>query len=306
MTDHQKIRDAIESALAKGWGNFVICPFGDYGMQTKQILNVCFGIQEQYIIDNRLSKYNPEIKNIEYFQGKVMDKHTILLACADPYVHDEILEELNRTYVFWNIVDIFQKEKAVPVAVPEEKRFVTRCGKYSYGPLCSHQFVESVGAFSSFAFGTDVVQNHPVQYISTHPFLYFNKGCNETLLYDYEECSSDPWYFPGVKPYGSIKKLKRIKIGNDVWLGRNVIITNGSNIGNGVIAAVGAVITKDVPDYAVVAGVPARIIRYRFSPEQIAELNRIAWWDWPDEKIREHYDDFYEDIHIFVRKHKCV
>lgn len=65
-------------------------------------------------------------------------------------------------------------------------------------------------------------------------------------------------------------------------------------------------ITKDVPDYAVVAGVPARIIRYRFSPEQIAELNRIAWWDWPDEKIREHYDDFYEDIHIFVRKHKCV
>ena len=66
MTDHQKIRDAIESALAKGWGNFVICPFGDYGMQTKQILNVCFGIQEQYIIDNRLSKYNPEIKNIEF------------------------------------------------------------------------------------------------------------------------------------------------------------------------------------------------------------------------------------------------
>ena len=50
-------------------------------------------------------------------------------------------------------------------------------------------------------------------------------------------------------------------------------------------AGAGAVITKDVPDYAVVAGVPARIIRYRFTPEQIELLNQIAWWDWPDEKI---------------------
>ena len=69
------------------------------------------------------------------------------------------------------------------------------------------------------------------------------------------------------------------------------------------IAAAGAVITKDVPDYAVVAGVPARIIRYRFSTEQIEALNKIAWWDWPDEKIRECYDDFFENVDEFIRKH---
>lgn len=88
-------------------------------------------------------------------------------------------------------------------------------------------------------------------------------------------------------------KLRKITIGSDVWLGRNVIITNGANIGNGVIAAEGAVITKDIPDYAVVAGVPARIIKYRFLPYKIDALNKIAWWNWSDEKIRECYDDFF-------------
>lgn len=72
----------------------------------------------------------------------------------------------------------------------------------------------------------------------------------------------------------------------------NIIITNASNIGNGVIAGAGTVITKDVPDYAVVGGVPARIIKYRYNPEQIRKLNEIAWWDWLDEKIIACYDDF--------------
>lgn len=83
---------------------------------------------------------------------------------------------------------------------------------------------------------------------------------------------------------------------------RNVIVVSGVKIGNGVRAAAGAVITKDVPDYAVVAGVPARIIKYRFTPDQIKKLNEIAWWDWPDEKIRECYDDFL-DINVFLQKH---
>lgn len=89
-----------------------------------------------------------------------------------------------------------------------------------------------------------------------------------------------------------------------MWLGRNVIVTNSANIGNGVIAAAGAVITKDVPDYAVVAGVPARIIRYRYSTEQIKALNKIAWWDWSDDEIRERYNDLYLPIEKFIEKYK--
>ena len=101
-----------------------------------------------------------------------------------------------------------------------------------------------------------------------------------------------------------VKELgKRSVIGNDVWLGRNVLVTNAANIGNGVIAAAGAVITKDVPDYAVVAGVPARIIKYRYTDEQIEALNKIAWWDWTDEEIRERFDDFYLPIEKFIEKY---
>ncbi len=174
----------------------------------------------------------------------------------------------------------------------------SHCGKYSYGPLCTMcndkssplQLVEEIGAFSSFAYGATVVVNHPVDAISTHPFLYWDVPNNTN-------------YFPGVLHRKEIRKIRKSRIGNDVWLGHNVIITNGANIGNGVIAAAGAVITKDVPDYAVVAGVPARIIRYRFSTEQIEALNKIAWWDWPDEKIRECYDDFFENVDEFIRKH---
>ena len=111
------------------------------------------------------------------------------------------------------------------------------------------------------------------------------------------------WYVPGIKPKGVVKTLKRIEIGNDVWLGRNVIITNGSNIGNGVIAGAGAVITKDVPDYAVVVGVPARIIRYRYTEKQIKKLNKIAWWNWSDDVIRERYNDFFIGIEEFIDKY---
>lgn len=304
MTDHQKIRDVIEKALLRGRYQFIICPFGDYGMLVKRILNEGFGIQEKHIIDNKLSRYNASIRSIGYFSDKDTSAYTVLLASADPDVRDEILEMLSGSFDKKNMIDIFSVKKKADDRSLLSPSFNTKCGKYSYGPLCDHWLVEAVGAFSSFAEGTDVVQNHPTQYISTHPFLYYDVSCNEILAKQYDLCSEKPWYMPGVEPQGKIPKLKRIRIGNDVWLGRNVLITNGADIGNGVIAAAGAVITKDVPDYAVVAGVPARVIRYRFTSAQIDGLNRIAWWDWPDEKLQEYYGDFFEDIDVFIRKHE--
>lgn len=82
-----------------------------------------------------------------------------------------------------------------------------------------------------------------------------------------------------------------------------MIITNGSNIGNGVIAGAGAIITKDIPDYAIVAGNPARILRLRYSPEQISALNSIKWWDWSDEMIEERYDGFYSSVDEYIEKY---
>ncbi len=163
--------------------------------------------------------------------------------------------------------------------------------------------MESVGAFCSFAVGTDVLENHPNNYLSTHPFIYADRNINSALQHTYNEWNQEVWYFAGVAPRGIVQKFSKVKIGNDVWLGRNVLITNSSNIGNGVIAGAGAVITKNVPDYAVVVGAPARIIRYRYTSEQVEKLNRIAWWNWSDDVIRERYDDFYIDIDAFIEKY---
>ncbi len=295
MTDYQKIRDAIERSLNSEKSNFIIYPYGEYGVLAKRILNDSFGIVEDYVIDNRLSQYNSSIKNLDFFKELDSSKYTVLFTCANPDIYDEALQPLKQFFDADQIIDIFSSNF-------EER--VTCRGKYSYGPLCDHWLVESVGAFCSFAEGTDVVENHAVGYISTHPFLYLGGIADTIREKRWDEWRGSEIYFEGVAPKGENYKLKRIHVGNDVWLGKNVLITNSADIGNGVIAGAGAVITKDVPDYAVVAGSPARIIRYRYTQEQIIALNRIAWWNWSDEKIGECYDDFFEEVEVFINKHK--
>ena len=295
ITPYQEIRNAIERALRSGEKKFIIYPYGEFGMLTKQILNDGFGLTECYIMDNKLSEFNPNIKHLEYCKCLKTDEYKVLFTCANPDVYEDTRNELTK-YFPGEIIEIFENTS---------KYFweKTRCGKHSYGPLCDHWLVESVGALCSFAPGVDVVQNHALDYMSTSPIIYQNTKINTALVRNYNECKDSPWYIEGIIPKGHIRNLKRSKIGNDVWIGKNALITNGADVGNGVIAGAGAVITKDIPDYAVVVGVPARIIRYRYTKEEIEALNRIAWWDWSDEKIKENYDDFFLDIYEFIRKH---
>ena len=91
-------------------------------------------------------------------------------------------------------------------------------------------------------------------------------------------------------------------IGSDVTIGVNAIILPGVKIGDGVIIGAGAVVTCDIPPFAVVAGVPARVLRYRYSPEQIKKLLRIAWWNWDDKKIFDNMDYFYGNVDSFIEK----
>lgn len=78
-----------------------------------------------------------------------------------------------------------------------------------------------------------------------------------------------------------------IVIGSDVWLGTDSVVLSGVTIGHGAIVAARSVVTRSVPPYAIVAGNPAKIVKYRFEPHIVDQLLKIAWWDWSDEKVRE-------------------
>ncbi len=291
MTLIGEIKECIEEQLDKGKEKFVIFPYGEIGMKVHDVLAKVYGVEPAYIIDNSICKYNAKIKSLEFLKEIKCQEYVFILAGKNIRIYEELKRELLHYVSDDNIAELSSMK------LKSENRRMGKVGKYSYGPLCDHWLVESVGSFCSFALGCDAVENHAIGYISTHPFLYW---CGEN---DSMHSVAHAYQLEGVNPKGKVEKLKKSKIGNDVWIGKNVIITNGANIGNGVIAAAGAVITKDVPDYAIAAGVPARIIRYRYTSEQIESLNRIQWWNWSDDEIRARYDDFYIPIEEFIAKY---
>lgn len=291
------LKQSIEAALDAGSNNFIIVPFGEIGQKVKMLLNTSYGIREKMILDNHLCKYNKDIKPLQYLDRIKISGYTIILACINDSIYDDLRNELLRYVEESQLIEFsFKKSKT--------KAWETKIGKYSYGPICvAHELIESIGAFCSFATGVEVVPNHEMRYILTHPML-FADYLREDIGLSYRDYINEPWYFEReMAPRDKLERRKKSRIGNDVWLGRNVIITNSANIGNGVIAGAGAVITKDIPDYAVVVGVPARIIYYRYNEAQIEALNRIKWWDWTDEEIRERFEDFYIHIDEFIKKY---
>jgi acetyltransferase-like isoleucine patch superfamily enzyme len=93
-----------------------------------------------------------------------------------------------------------------------------------------------------------------------------------------------------------------IVIGNDVWIGKGVKILGGVTIGDGAIVGAWSVVAKDVEPFSVVVGNPARVVRMRFTPEQIEKLNKIKWWEW-DKSVAEERKEDLKDIDVFLEKY---
>lgn len=130
-----------------------------------------------------------------------------------------------------------------------------------------------IGKFCSIACGARFLfngGNHALTSLSTYPFPIF----------------FDEWSLDGQDMTTAWDNKGDIVIGNDVWIGYEALILAGVTIGDGAIIGARAVVTKDVPPYAVVAGVPAKPIRSRFDAVTIQKLQTLRWWDWPLEKIQ--------------------
>lgn len=98
-------------------------------------------------------------------------------------------------------------------------------------------------------------------------------------------------------------RQRPITIGNDVWIERRAMLLPGVTIGDGAAIVAGSVVSEDVPPYAIVAGNPAKLVRYRFDPETVKKLLAIRWWDWPEEKIKAELPSFYGSAENFVARH---
>ena len=132
-----------------------------------------------------------------------------------------------------------------------------------------------IGKFCSIACGVKFLfnsANHTLKSLSTYTFPLF-----------YEE-----WGLEKSDVASAWDNKGDIVIGNDVWIGYEAVIMAGVHIGNGAIIAARAVVTKDVPAYTIVGGVPARPIRKRFDEDTIHKLEALQWWNWPTEKIRQY------------------
>ena len=157
-------------------------------------------------------------------------------------------------------------------------------GRYSYVGYDSELAHCVIGAYCSLA--NNVViggANHPMDWVSTSPV------------------------FENVRNSGPTKRFAKLDlpsprttyIGNDVWIGNKAIIMQGVKIGDGAIVGAGAVVTKDVAPYSIVAGCPAKLIRYRFDEETISELTALQWWNMSDEELSQ-LGRYATDVNEFI------
>jgi acetyltransferase-like isoleucine patch superfamily enzyme len=139
----------------------------------------------------------------------------------------------------------------------------------------NHAFIGkycSIGSSVVVGLGT-----HPTTMVSTHPIFFSPQQQAQVSFAD----------------TAFVKENMTTTIGNDVWIGSNVLILGGVSIGDGAIVAAGAVVTRDVEPYAIVGGVPARIIRRRFEEADIEYLLKEKWWDREPSQLEEHYRSFH-------------
>lgn len=166
-------------------------------------------------------------------------------------------------------------------------------GCYSYcGPGCIIQNA-TIGRFANIAASVRIGPTmHPMDRPTLHHFTYRRR------LYGFSD-RDDQGFF-------AWRATQKAIIGHDTWLGHGAIIMPNVAVGNGAVVGAGAVLTHDVPPYTVAVGVPARVVKKRFTDEIAEAIEQISWWNWSHETIRSRLADFSGPVEEFVEKYNRV
>ncbi|BAP80151.1 group 1 glycosyl transferase [Pseudomonas sp. MT-1] len=133
-------------------------------------------------------------------------------------------------------------------------------------------YCADIGRFTSIASGVVVGgARHPMEWVGMSPVFYKGRDSIKKKFSTYD-----------------LPTVTRVVVGHDVWIGRNAIVLSGVKVGDGAVVGAGAVVTKDVPPYAIVVGNPAKIVRYRFDEYLIRSFIEISWWDMEDDAIEKY------------------
>lgn len=164
-------------------------------------------------------------------------------------------------------------------------------GDYSYCDRFCDVANTSVGKFANIASFVRIgATDHPLERASLHHFMYRSASY-------WDDAEDDAAWFDH-------RRTRRAQIGHDTWIGHNAQVKPEITIGTGAVVASGAIVTHNVPDYAIVAGVPAKQIRWRHPPQIAEQLLALAWWDWDHARLRDTLDDFRRlDATAFLEKH---
>jgi phosphonate metabolism protein (transferase hexapeptide repeat family) len=167
-------------------------------------------------------------------------------------------------------------------------------GDYSYVVSDSNIIYSQIGRFCSIAAHTRLNPgNHPLAKAALHHFSY------RTVSYDLGE-EDDAEFFEW-------RRRKQVRLGDDVWIGHGAVVLPGVTIGTGAAVGASAVVSRDVPPFAVVSGFPARLLYWRFDEKVREGLLRIAWWSWPREQLRAAMADFRKlSAEEFVEKYDSL